>query len=411
MSETLLNRGWFRSSWRNLVMALAAGACAGLPSGAIAASYSFTPLGLLAGSNTSYAQAVSADASVAVGGTGSGATTGQATMWTQSNGLLGLDFLSGDTSSFANGASANGSVIVGSSSQALGPIEAFRWTNGGGMVGLGSLSANNPGSQAFGVSADGSVVTGLTTTSSGSEAFRWTQSDGMVGLGSLIPASPASSGLAVSADGQVIGGYSNAEVPNVGTVAQEAFRWTESDGMVGLGFLPGTFTSQVNAVSADGSVMVGTSGTGTTLEAFRWTESDGMVGLGTVTGEHGSEALAVSADGSVIVGDSGTSGSAFIWTSSGGMQDLREMLIAHGVSGLDYYALEQATGISADGKTVVGNGIDALNGHIEAWIVTVPEPSTLALAVLGVIALCTFCRRRKRDTPHAVARRVVQVDE
>jgi probable HAF family extracellular repeat protein len=70
----------------------------------------------------------------------------------------------------------------------------------------------------------------------------------------------------------------------------------------GLGYLPGKrMGSYASGISADGSVVVGTSYRG--AEAFRWTEADGMVGLGHLPGEGAaSSALGVSADGSVIVG-------------------------------------------------------------------------------------------------------------
>src|SRR5437868_2653577 len=92
----------------------------------------------------------------------------------------------------------------------------------------------------------------------------------------------------------------------------------------GLGDLPGgTFNSWANGVSADGSVVVGISESGSGGEAFRWTSGEGMVGLGYLSflpfGKN-SFARGVSADGSVIVGDS--SGQAFRWTSEDGMVGL-----------------------------------------------------------------------------------------
>lgn len=119
----------------------------------------------------------------------------------------------------------------------------------------------------------------------------------------------------------------------------------------------------------------------------------------------GSEALAVSADGSVIVGDShpfnidgsqkpgpGLLGTAFIWTAASGMLDLRAMLIADGVTGLQGWILNGATGISADGRTIAGTGTDP-SGATEAWVVTLPEPSSLVLAAFGVLVLVA-CRWR-----------------
>lgn len=50
----------------------------------------------------------------------------------------------------------------------------------------------------------------------------------------------------------------------------------------GLGTLPSYYQYYTEGVSADGSVVVGHawSSTWTEAEAFRWTESDGIVGLG-----------------------------------------------------------------------------------------------------------------------------------
>ena len=67
---------------------------------------------------------------------------------------------------------------------------------------------------------------------------------------------------------------------------QQAFRWTQSGGMVGLGYLPGATTSSATAVSADGLVVVGygdyvpavvkygnnNSNIGGEQEAWRWTQ-------------------------------------------------------------------------------------------------------------------------------------------
>ena len=82
----------------------------------------------------------------------------------------------------------------------------------------------------------------------------------------------------------------------------------------GLGDLPGgEFRSYANGISADGSAAVGGSSSSTAggnYDAFRWTESGGMVGLGDLLGgEFRSGAHAVSADGSVVVGQARSSSS------------------------------------------------------------------------------------------------------
>src|ERR1019366_5009485 len=210
--------------------------------------------------------------------------------------------------------------------------EAFRWTAGSGMVGLGHLPGTTDSSVA-GVSADGSVVVGTSYTASSSQAFRWTAGFGVVGLGHL-PGSTNNSVAGVSADGSVVVGTSSS-----GSGSQ-AFRWTAGTGMVGLGYLPGGTNSSAAAVSADGSVVVGTSSSG--VQAFRWTAGSGMVGLG------GGSATAVSGDGSIVVGP------GFRWTAGSGMQSLWAVLVTNGLDSSGPAPDMSASGISADGNTIVG---------------------------------------------------------
>ena len=313
----------------------------------------------------------------------------------QAYSFSGLGVLPGGIiNSEASGVSGDGSVVVGTSGSASGN-EAFRWTEAGGMVGLGNLPGGS-GSGASGVSGDGSVVVGDGNSSSSPlEAFRWTEAGGMVGLG-FLPGSvlTISKAIGVSADGSVVvgGGPSSS-----GT---EAFRWTESGGMVGLGHLPGGFfSSNAFAVSADGSVVVGVSPSSSGIEAFRWTESGGMVGLGDLPGGiFHSDASGVSADGSVVVGRSYSSSGnqAFVWDETNGMRALMQILEDQGVD-MTGWNLELASGISADGLTIVGTGTNPL-GFTEAWIATIPEPGTVLLVGIGLAGMSAVSQRHRRGT-------------
>lgn len=93
--------------------------------------------------------------------------------------------------------------------------------------------------------------------------------------------------------------------------------------MEALGDLPGgRFSSSVSGVSADASVIVGSSDSGKSedefgSEAFRWTKESGMEGLADLPGGHfKSSATDISADGSVIIGTgrSHKGYEAFRWT-------------------------------------------------------------------------------------------------
>jgi autotransporter-associated beta strand protein/probable HAF family extracellular repeat protein len=216
--------------------------------------------------------------------------------------------------------------------------------------GLGVLPGSNPAPnapQATAVTADGSVVVGY----SKEEAFSWTQSGGMAGLGFLNPESGFTSSYAegVSGNGGVVVGYSLDSSGN-----SEAFNWTQTGGLVGLGFLPGGVYSTAFAVNSDGSVIVGTSNTTANSsslgQAFRWTQND-MVGLGYLPGDNYSDAFAVSASGSVIVGRSGINSNplftsqAFSWTQASGMV---------GLGYLPGGTTSAARGVSSDGSVIVG---------------------------------------------------------
>ncbi len=185
-----------------------------------------------------------------------------------------------------------------------------------------------------------------------------------MGLGVLPGGLAASAPTGISADGSVVVGTSHS---NTG---REAFRWTADGGMVGLGELPGPeFQTMATGVSADGSVIVGEritawSGGG---KAFRWTQGNGMVGLGDLPeGVHNSKAYGVSADGSVIVGNSFVgpnsymgSMEAFRWSSDGGLVGLGDL------PGGDLHS--SVGDVSADGSVVVGKSLSASGMEAFRW--------------------------------------------
>jgi len=347
---------------------------------------SFQGLGDLPGGRfNSHAFAVSANGAYVVGLSTS--TLGQeAFRWTQSGGMQGLGSLPGGSrrgfNCEARAVSADGSTVVGYS-LAASEWEGVRWTTSTGMVGLGDLQGGKVYSRAYDVSTDGLVIIGASSsTNSGTdenEAFRWTSDGGMVGLGDLPGGKFNSYGQGVSADGLVVVGSS------LSTSGPEAFRWTPDGGMVGLGDLSGgDFCSRAFAVSADGSTVVGYSISTLGQEAFRWTKSCGMQGLGDLPGgEFHGWAWAASADGSVVVGSSkSTSGTeAFIWDAKNGMRNLKDVLEKDYGLNLAGWTLEVARGISDDGLTIVGRGVNRNRKQEKKT----PKPKTLSNTKKGRI--------------------------
>jgi probable HAF family extracellular repeat protein len=390
----------------------------------------FGGLGDLPGGEfSSAARAVSADGAVVVGRSDSGGKSDEAFRW-EAGVMTGLGGFQAAGSggactamspplfpcaSVAEDVSADGSVVVGWSGSF-----PFRWEDG--VMAhipcdrrLGAPDGPSTG-YAFAVSDDGSVVVG-------EPAFSWTGADGCEFLGTLsVSESARSSAEGVSADGWVIVGQSDSELGPIvnppGCVAlrevREAFRWEvngcDPDGldnpcMVGLGDLPGgAIQSLATDVSADGSVVVGASQSDLCNEAFRWDWEDGvMKGLGTLPSLGiTSIALAVSADGSVIVGYVGASSifgpsvGAFIWDETHGMRSLRGVLVDDFALDLTGWTLTSATGVSADGSTIVGEGINP-DGFNEGWIAVlpVPEPAMEWLGAAAIMSLAYFARRRR----------------
>jgi probable HAF family extracellular repeat protein len=423
-------------AWVMLSLAAAALATPGVRAGA----EGFFGLGdLSGGSSSSRAWGISADGSTIVGESSSASGT-QAFRWTEAGGMVGLgDLAGGEFESVAHGVSADGSVVVGSGRSAASGAgrEAFRWTSSGGMAGLGDLDGGRFDSVAFGVSADGSVVVGSGQVSfagsvSASSAFRWSSADGLVGIGPDSPFGPALPNLSVaygvSADGLTIAGRFSAPDPFQDA---KAGRWTEAGGWSSY---PGPSGSdaggQAMAVSADGSVLVGSVNApspAVSNNAFRWEQGGGAAFLHEVPDDGTSPfgntiASAVSADGSIVVGTAFAWGlpsdlgqrpglspftRPFVWDEVNGFRLLQDELVAMGVD-LGGWTLLEAQGISADGSVLTGTGINPL-GHFEGWVVilggsiggasppsVVPEPSTLAMVAVGpgLIALARSRRRR-----------------
>jgi len=139
------------------------------------------------------------------------------------------------------------------------------------------------------------------------------------GLGDLPGGSFMSQAQAISDDGSVVVGF--------GTPSSnfQGFRWTSAGGMTGLESSAGGLLPCSAGISGNGDVIVGSGLRNQTVqEAYRWTNGQ-TVGLGDLPGGmFFSDASAVSYDGSIIAGVSISSlgTEAFRWTSQGGMVGL-----------------------------------------------------------------------------------------
>ncbi|MCC6659458.1 MAG: PEP-CTERM sorting domain-containing protein [Phycisphaerales bacterium] len=361
---------------------------AGLATSITRGQASFHGIGFLPGSASpreSYPYGISADGTTIVA-TATGANgAGEPVRWASSTGVVALGTLPGGSTSAngeAYGVNPSGSVIVGSDAGPNGR-EAYRWTQATGMVGLGQLTTGLT-TIAYGCSVDGSVVVGQADFVGGStgQAFRWTQATGLVGLGHLATSGvPFGQAIDCSADGSVVIGT---ERTDAGT---EAFRWTQATGMVPLGDLPGgAVDSGGAACTPDGSTIVGWAWTNDRYEPAVWRQATGWTSLGVLPGVTGENfATDCSADAGVIVGtchlmyggpqNYEAYGQSFIWDSTHGIRDLRDHLIFDlGIESVRGWLLFAAVGVSADGTTITGIGLNP-QGEYEGWVATLGAPS------------------------------------
>jgi uncharacterized membrane protein len=308
-----------------------------------------------------------------------------------------LEYLSappGDWSAAAYGCSANG--LTGAVTVFAPRNKAVRWNSAGDGTTL-AVPVSTHSAYGWSVSGDGVTVLGWSEFSGSGPAVRrpliWRGALPPLDLGNL-PGMTAGKATASNYAGTVIVGSSE---PYAFANTFYGFRWTIKGGMVALpgpggqpsmiptdisdsgdiicgiaanvacrvvadldqltaqslGVLPGMDSSIANAVSGDGTMIVGSSSSFFDEKPFKWTSNGGMVALPLPSGF--GRALDASSNGSTIVGERSASGGthAAAWTTNLGFVNLNTYLDAAGVSrGGD--TLSTATGVSRDGRVIVG---------------------------------------------------------
>lgn len=338
---------------------------------------SFQGLGILddaASPAGSFAFGVSADGQFVVGTSfiaGAEGNETRAVRWSARAGLVNLgvppDSLG---SSMGLRISDDGLTVAGGVGFAIG--DAFEIRNAAFFAGVRPVHAVlvAEGLVCADVTADGSILVGATRVPAPwpiiDQAFRMDKNGAPQELG-LLPGGSYSSAAAVSADGAVIVGFGDTPDHIV------AFRWTQAEGIHLLDGQPTGVPTQANAVAPDGSIVVGVYGN----QVFRWTEAQGFDVLENGAGIDFANASDVNADGSVIVGMSmSKSGDeAFVWDPVVGMRNLSEALTAAGAD-VAGWTLGWATGVSDDGRTIVGMGVNP-EGLKEGFIATLPRTGDL----------------------------------
>ncbi len=237
---------------------------------------------------------------------------------------------------------------------------------------LGSLgfTMDTARSGAYCISGDGNTVVGSAwTASANTDAVAWNPTEGIMDLGTLF-AGRSTRANAVSADGSVVVGWQDFNGPWKSAV------WKKNPAG---GYFPNEYIlldpngnpndeynqmGECTAVSADGNWVGGAGDYANDGNAWIWSQATGVIDLGTLSPGGQSYVAALSDDGSVAVGRIQVGPwdpeIPFIWTQAGGMQNLNDY--AHNVLGIQTgnKLIYSANCMSANGDYIVGYGVDTV---------------------------------------------------
>ena len=264
--------------------------------------------------------------------------------------------------------SGNGALKVGLASG------AYTWNSSDGNTGqpLDGFSAQ-------GVSADGSTVTGASSGAGDHDvATLWMMPERTKVILGTLPGYDASDAVGASANGQIICGRASNDADAILKGAPDqthSFRLVRGSTLQDLDTLSGYVNSIAYGISGDGAKVVGEcrGGSGTGDNGFVWSIEKGMQplrsGLVSPTRTLG---YAISGNGERIVGDNGGENlGAFIWDGNGSPQGAVTAFVAERGKSTGAWHLGYATGISQDGYTICGVGINP-SGKSEGWVAVLP---------------------------------------
>lgn len=314
-------------------------------------------------------------------------------MWTAATGVTSIG---GAWEGGVASVSADGTRISGSAFGADGLNQAGYYAVGTGqwttLGGIGGSSGTSA-SSGWNISGDGKTVVGLGWVNGGTaHAIASTSGGTMVDLGSVGGSSRANG---VSHDGSIIAGW----------VEQPDGQWTgaywENGTLHDMVDDQGNALREAGAVSADGRWIVGDGGLGQTWRYDTLTQQTEWLGdldaAGTLQGATG-----ISADGRIVVGyDRGFGPAVFgqgtIWIEGEGMLSLTDYITGQGID-LGGRTLALPLGVSADGRTFYG--MDSEGSGFVVTVSPVPEPATYAMMAGGLVLLGARRRMRRGSGNH-----------
>jgi uncharacterized membrane protein len=274
-------------------------------------SYSLTNLGTLPGGSFSQANCINSTGSVVGGWAVDSGGKAQPVYWDGSNTIhqlssLGSGSALGTPTEGVYGCSPDGTVLVGTSFVGIKPFPVA-WVSGV----ITTLPSGGVGGVASGISSNGLRIVGYTTN-----AAVW--NSGVLTTLPMPVGCVLSTAVCISSDGTVIGGYAS-----LADGTQVAVIWTNPSSWIATicaRLHSGTnFSSQINGISPDGSVLVGFGQlVAFQSEAAYWTSSGTVVtALAGPIGGTPSDLQAADATGTGLVGV-GTDSEPALWISGTG---------------------------------------------------------------------------------------------
>lgn len=286
------------------------------------------------------------------------------------------------------------------SSQAVAEMSRFDLTSGT-WTNLGNLGFTVDGttSAGFCISGDGNTVLGNSWANPDNgngytpyaHGFAWNTTEGTVDMGSMFANINRSSRVnAVNSDGTVAVGYQDFNGPWKSAV------WKKNPAG---GYFPnqyllvnpaGSATDEFNqlgecsAVSGNGTWIGGEGDYANGGQPWIWSEATGVILLGDLTEGIGSGRVAgINEDGTIVVGwftvDFFSPQIPFLWTPNGGLQNLNNYITTDLGIPHDGKQIFIPNNLSANGKYVVGWGIDYLASEFgDLFTFRLELPETLA---------------------------------
>jgi len=258
----------------------------------------------------------------------------------------------------------------------------YKWDAVNGFMQIGNIANGYPAAGKTVVSNDGTKIASSTTNSATSfneistydiSTSTWTTRGGLVPTGWD---GSVSSTWGMSQGGEIIVGLGWLTASNA-----HAVKWTSEGGIEDLGSIVpnrsssfitdnnGEYVGEAGDVSADGNTIIGAS----LPEPYVWNNATGLTYISHPNSSafFRGGATGISADGKTVIGyfrafaAPPMSGEGFIWTSTGGRVNLNNYAVGLGIS-TQGVTMSLPLAISKDGKKIAGVGTNS-SGQIVAF--------------------------------------------